>query len=215
MSKTIIITRPEHDPGTKYLSKWSQKIITLAEKKGFQVIDLKEKKASRKDLTGRLKKLKPSLVVLNGHGSSTSITGQDNEILIKTKDNENLLKNKITYAISCDAAKKLGPACADNKTAFIGYKDKFILTIDRRYLSKPLSDKRAGKYLNASNQVPLSLIKGKTAEKASKKSKDHFKKAIKSLLTNGRNDPDAIEDAKNLWWNMTHQVCLGNRNARI
>jgi hypothetical protein len=215
MSKTIIITRPEHDPGTKYLSKWSQKIIDLAEKKGFNVIDLKEKKASKKDLTGRLKKLNPSLVILNGHGNSTSITGHDNEILIKAKENENLLKNKITYAISCDAAKKLGVACVDNKTAFIGYKGKFIFMIDQSYLTKPLSDKRAGKYLNASNQVPLSLIKGKTAEESSEKSKDYFKKAIKSLLTNGRNDPDAIEDAKNLWWNMTHQVCLGNQDARI
>ncbi len=52
----IIITRPEHDPLTRYLSHWSTKIIESAEKKGNNVIDLRGKKANKKELEGRIKK---------------------------------------------------------------------------------------------------------------------------------------------------------------
>lgn len=61
---SFLITRPDHEPTTKYLSAWSEKVIKLAEDKGQKVIDLKSEKATRKEFEGRLSKLNPSLVVL-------------------------------------------------------------------------------------------------------------------------------------------------------
>ena len=70
---TLLITRPEHDPATHCLSKWSEKIIDAAKKKNINVIDLHRKKANRDRVAGTLKKGIAKLVVLNGHGSDSKI----------------------------------------------------------------------------------------------------------------------------------------------
>ena len=44
---SLLITRPEHDFTTRYLSKWSEEIIGEAEKKHIEVIDLNGEKAER------------------------------------------------------------------------------------------------------------------------------------------------------------------------
>lgn len=210
----ILITRPEHDPLTRHLSCWNGKIIELANKKGHNVTDLRREKANKKEFEGRMKKLNPDLVLLNGHGDETSVTGHDNEIIIKQGENDDLLKDKITYAVACSSAKSLGEACADSKTTYIGYNEYFTLNLDRRYFSNPLSDERAKKFLEPSNKVALSLIKGHTAKEASDNSKKAFRENIISLLKNIP-DIDALDDAKDLYWNMTHQVCLGNVDSKI
>lgn len=213
MSK-ILITRPEHDPLTRYLSRWNSKVIETAEQKGNNVIDLHKEKANKKEFVGRIKKICPSLVLLNGHGDDESVAGHDNEVLIKVGENEELLKDKITYAVACSSAKSLGPSCADEDTAFIGYDELFILNLDREHLGYPLQDKRAERFLEPSNKVAISLIKGHTCQESSENSKRTFMEKIKSLLASSK-DPDALNDAKDLFWNMNHQVCLGNQEARL
>ncbi len=189
--------------------------MDAASKKGANIIDLHKKKATRSEFEGRIKKTNPSLVILNGHGDEDCVTGHDNEVLVKAGENEDLLKNRITYAVSCNSAKKLGPSCIDKKTAYIGYKESFIFNIDRRYFSRPLEDRRAARFLNASNQVALSLIKGHTAAEATARSQALFKQAIRSLLTSTNTDPQSLDDMKNLLWNMRHLVCLGAKDAKI
>lgn len=211
----ILISRPEHDPGTRYLSHWSNKVIEDAQKKGVSVIDLHKEKATKKEFEGRIKKIIPRLVLLNGHGSSRSITGHNNETLVELGQNEELLKKKITYAVACDSAKELGASVANEETTFVGYDEKFILNMDRHYLNDPTRDDRAARFLKSSNEVALSLLKGHTAEEASKRSKKAFKTELFQLLSSHSNDPDRLEDAKNLYWNMIHQVCLGDLSARL
>lgn len=216
MNKKILITRPEHDPGTLYLSRWSKQIIEAAGKKNIQVIDLHEGKASKKEFEGRILKTDPSFVILNGHGSEDSVSGNNNEVLVRKGENEYILKRRITYAISCDSAQKLGLACADENTAYIGYKKNFVFNLNQKYLTRPLSDKGAARFMEASNQVSISLIKGHTAKEASESSKNAFKKAIRSLLTSEHaDDPDTTEDIKDLWWDMQNQVCLGAEDKRM
>jgi hypothetical protein len=215
-SNKILITRPEHDPGTRYLSQWSKQIIELAQDKNIQVIDLHEEKATKKEVEGRILKTEPSFVILNGHGNEDCVTGHNNEVLVKKGENEEILKGRITYAVSCDSAEKLGRACADKDTAYIGYLKNFNFNFSRKCLSRPLTDKRAERFLVASNQVAFSLIKGHTAKESSERSKESFKRAIRSLLTSEHaNDPDITEDIKGLWWDMQHQVCLGAGEKRI
>lgn len=211
MSK-ILITRPEHDPLTRYLSHWNGRVIESAKEKGSEVIDLHQKKATKKEFEGRMKKISPSLVLLNGHGNDECVTGHDNEVLVQVGENERLLKNKITYAVSCSSAKVLGAACADDHTTFIGYDENFILNLDRRHLKDPLFDNRAKNFLEPSNQVAISLLKGHTCKVASENSKRTFRERIIALLAR-MNDPDALDDAKDLFWNMNHQVCLREQDA--
>ena len=211
----ILVTRPEHDPLTRHLSRWNSKIIEVAKSKGHAVTDLHKEKANKKEFEGRIKKLNPALVLLNGHGDETCVTGNDNEILVEKGKNEMLLKNKITYAVSCSSAKKLGSVCADSNTAYIGYDEPFALNLDRQFLSDPLHDMRAKNFLEPSNRVACSLLKGHTAKEASDNSKKAFKENIIELLTRKGNDPDAHDDAKSLFWNMSHQVCLGKEDAKL
>jgi len=210
-----MITRPEHDPGLRYLSAWSSKIIEVAEEKGFEVIDLKDKKVTKSEFEGRILKTKPDVVILNGHGSADSVTGHDNEELVRSGDNDHLLKNRITYAVSCDSAADLGKKCGDSTTAYIGYDQKFIFSIDSRYLNRPLEDMRAQRFLEPSNHVAISLLKNHTAKESSDRSKEASLRTIRSLLTSNHMDPDSLDDAKDIYWNMKHQVCLGAEDARI
>lgn len=211
----ILITRPEHDFATRYLSSWSKDIIKAAIAKNIEVVDLHRGKATKKELEGRLRKINPSFVVLNGHGNDECVFGHNDEKLIDAKSNGDLLKGKVTYAVSCNSAKRLGKACADKNTAYIGYDESFVFNIERQYLSQPLKDKRAAQFLIPSNQVSLSLIKGHTAKESSESSKKLFRETIQKLLPSTYNDPCAREDAADLFWDMNHQVCLGNVNLRI
>lgn len=212
---SFLITRPDYEPTTKYLAHWSKEIIEIAKSKGLKIVDLKGEKVTKEELVSRLRKLNPRLVVLNGHGNEDSIAGQDEEILIKAGENHQILHSRITYAVSCKCGKRLGPkSVEDGESTFIGYDDDFVFTSDRRHLSQPLEDKRAKPFMEASNYVAISLLKGHKAKDASKRSKEMFKNSYQKLLSSN-SDPNSLQDARFLWWNMTHQVCLGNGDATI
>ena len=211
----LIVNRPQHDITTRYLSFWAEEIIILAQKKGLNVVDLVKNKANRTDFEGRVLKLQPRIVFLNGHGDDDRILGHDNEILVKAGDNHRILENKIVYGLSCNAGKILGQKVAqENKSTFIGYVDEFIFLINSNYLTKPLKDPKAKPFMEASNQIMLSLLKGNTAQKASEKSKDKFRQHYKDLLSSEAG-PDGLQTAQFLWWNMQNQVCLGDKNAQL
>lgn len=130
MSKAILITRPNHDLITTYLSHWSSFVIKEAERKRIKVLDLRGDKASNKMFSSYITEHEPLLVFLNGHGNADTITGYNNEPLIETNKNENLLIKKIVYARSCDSANNLGKLCIQNGTlAFIGYTKNSPLAI--------------------------------------------------------------------------------------
>lgn len=212
---SFLITRPDYDPVTKYLSYWSESIVEVAKNKGRKTVDLKGQKVTKDELTGRIAKLNPSLVVLNGHGSENSIVGQNDETLIEVGDNEHILHSRVTYAVSCRCGKNLGPKSVEaGNSTFIGYDDDFVFMSDRKYLSRPLKDKMAQPFMEASNRVPISLLKGHKASDASRQSKEMFEKSYKTLSSSS-SDPNSLQAAHFLWWDMMHQVCLGNGNATI
>jgi len=62
MNKVILITRPDHDITTRYLSRWANQVIELADRKGVEVLDLKRAKANKKEFEGRIKKKNPLFV---------------------------------------------------------------------------------------------------------------------------------------------------------
>lgn len=209
----LIMTRPQHDLTTRYLSGWAVEIKKLAEEKGVEVIDLLKEKANAMEFTGRMEKLRPELVFLNGHGSEECVTGHDDEILIDKKKNSHLLDKKITYALSCHSAKELGSVVASrDKTTYIGYSDKFIFVSDRNFLSRPADDPKARPFKDASNQIMISLLRGRTTSDASSRSKERFKNLC-LFFSSSAADPDSLQIAQCLWWNMRNQVCLGDQYA--
>jgi hypothetical protein len=210
----LIVTRPEHDVTTKYISSWAGEIIEFAKKKGVEVCDLMREKVNRLEFEGRVKKLRPELVFLNGHGDKNSVTGHDNCQLVDG-DNHHILAGRITYALSCNSGKELGVRIGQDKGAtYIGYSDEFIFIFDRNYLSRPLQDPLAHPFMESSNQVMISLIKGNPAKSAIDGSKNAFRSHYTRLLSSTA-DPNALQAAQCLWWNMRHQVLCGDGDAKM
>ncbi|MBI5357513.1 hypothetical protein HZB74_01565 [Candidatus Saccharibacteria bacterium] len=213
-NKTILFTRPDYDLVTNYLFYWTTKLLKEATDRGHGILDLESKKAIPKELNGRLKKMKPELCVINGHGSETTIYGYDNEPLVDAS-NLHFLKGTIMYARSCSTGAQLGQDCVDaGVLAYIGYSEKFWLCYDIEKTHHPLEDKIANYVMMPSNQVVVSLLKGKSAAEATKRSIEYSKKMMKELMSS-----DAPEGASDMlacvFTNMKHQVCLGKQDASI
>jgi hypothetical protein len=214
MSKTFLLTRPSYDLITNYFFYWSKKLIDLANNKGITVIDLQREKVNQKELSGRLMKTKPQLVLLNGHGSEVEVAGHDNGELITLK-NASDLSGSIIYARSCSSAHTLGQlAVSSGARAYIGYVVPFYMGYDKEKSTHPLDDKIAELFLTPSNHVVVSLLKGHKAQDASNRSKDLSRKTVQALVTSTATT-ESMFYAKLIWSNMQNQVCHGNGNARI
>jgi len=213
MEKTLLTTRPKHDSTVRYLFYWSKEIIKLAEEKGIKVWNLEGERANRKEVESIIKKRKPSLIFLNGHGNDGAVAGHNDEILVEAGDNGDILNSKIVYALSCKSGKELGPeSIKKGATAYIGYDDDFIFIADPNKVADPLSDETAGLFLEASNQVMKSLLKGHTAKDCHNKSREIFaRNAAKVAYGNSK---DYLLSTY-LLWDAEHQVCLGNQNATL
>lgn len=211
----MLITRPNHDITTNYLYIWSDFIIDCAEKLKKDIVDLVGERANQNEFVSIVKKVNPRFLFLNGHGDEETVTGFNNEPLVKLSENSELLYKKVVYARACSSAKKLGKeAVKKGCEAYLGYDEDFVFMVDDESVLKPMTDKIAEKFLRPSNQVALSLVKGSTAGEADEKSKEAFKKNIQQLMLS--TTPNWQKDLiPYLLWDYNHQVCLGNRAARI
>ena len=212
---SIIVTRPRYDLTTNYLYYWAGLIIAEAKKRNLEVFDLKDTKANASDFIGRVKKKKPNLFFLNGHGSYTTVTGQDGDILVSSDKNPEILSGAIIYALSCKSAQVLGAkAIASGAKTYLGYKEDFVFVYEDRNTTRPLQDKTAAQFLGPSNQLIFSLIKGNSTKDAYKKSQRDFKRNIQKLSVSSVPQQDK-RSVPLLYWDMEHLVCLGNHNAKI
>lgn len=214
MNKGMIITLPRKDFVTEYISQYSIEIIQEADNRGVKVKELKDEKANRKEFETVIKKLDYRLIVLNGHGSDKSIEGQ-NEILIECDVNDFILKERITYARSCNAGSVLGRICMEGSKegCFIGYELPFMFYIDNTWVSTPRKDKIAPLFLEPSNLVPISLLKGNSAFHAHENSKKQILKNISKVLREDSKESFLFAEA--LWNNYTGQVIIGNTAATL
>jgi len=214
MNKKMLITRPKHDETTDYLYCWSKEVIDAASKKGFKVLDLSGDKATRGNLENMNFKMRPSFIFINGHGDYDKVCGHDNEVLIQSGD-ENDFENKIIYTLSCNSGKILGQSLVESGvSAYIGYTEEFSFIVDTSCSCTPLKDDFANAFKEASNIIPISLIKGNSSEDAYKKSQEIFKKHISQFRRS-----DAPVGSEHivfcLVWDMHHQVLIGDGNIKI
>lgn len=214
MDSAILITRPEYDAATFYLSRWSEAIIGEAKKKNVRVIDLHKDKANKERVVGTLEKTSVKLVIFNGHGSESAIYGQDDRAILEMSDTK-AVKDKIIYARACRAAVILGNnSIAAGAVSFLGYTHDFILYRTLSSERQPLKDEVAKMFLEPSNYVSISLLKGHTTGEANKRSKDLFRKNIEKLIVAGPTAAD-FRTISGLLRNLNHQVCLGDGNATL
>lgn len=213
--RKLIITRPEHDDTTYYLSNWSKKELEKADSKGIKVLDLHKQRANRKEVTSMILKQKPDLIIFNGHGDYNIVAGNKNEFIIILGENENLLKGSITYSISCKSAKILGPASIKiGARSYIGYDEDFIFVYDKKMISRPLKDATAKLFLEPSNELINSLLKGNSVGESCKRSKEFFSRNLKKILSSEASQEDAVL-SRYVWWDMKHQCYLGNEEAKF
>src|SRR5260221_2554666 len=117
----ILITQPDFDKTTRYISAWSEEVAEFSLKKGDKTITLTGKRVNQAEFESIVTKTNPRLIMLNGHGNHEEILGQDNETILNSSSSQEITKDRIIYALSCSSAKLLGVNCVKKGTlAFIG-----------------------------------------------------------------------------------------------
>jgi len=217
MSKTILITRPCYDDPTSYLFCYAGLIIKEAEEKMFSILDLKKPRLTRENFTKMIEKNNPVMIFFNAHGTETAIYGdkivEEEEILVEENVNHELLNSRLVYARACWSAVSLGNKACLNNGCFIGYSLPFSFWIDERWSAKPLNDNTAKLFLEPSNLIISSLLKGNTAEESVIKSNEMSKKNILKLLKE-KEEPGAVASMSLLWSNMQCLQISGNKGMK-
>ena len=211
MSKRMIVTLPDHDITIHYLNVWSRRSAESASEYSITVTMLDGEKANRKSFESYLSKLHFDLIFLNGHGTSASVTGHNNEPLIVAGENEERLKSTITYAISCSSADRLGDASIKaGAFAYVGYTKDFIFTLDESGSTHPLEDKVAGIFLNHTSVLMHALYKGNTVSEAYEKAKSALVDSITLVESSGNRSILSW-----LLWDYEAFAFKGNGDSRI
>ncbi len=216
MTKLLLMTRPSYDDATSYLFYYAGIIVKEAEQKGIPVIDLKRPRLTQENFTNIMQDKKPSFIFFNAHGDEKTIygdkTGAAEEILVQEGKNHHLLDSKLIYARACSAAASLGKACENG--CFIGYNTPFSFWINEKWSAKPSNDKTARLFLEPSNLIVKSLLKGNTAEQAVNKSLSMSKKNMLKLLKE-QEEPGAVASVMVLWNNTEGLTIEGDKETRI
>jgi len=212
VNKSALITRPHHEVVTNYLCAWSEDVLNMNNKRAGAVYDLKGDKATKKNFESYCKKHNPAFIFLNGHGNEDVIAGHDDEVLV---DSQGRFEGSIIYARSCDAGRKLGDVLLKNGvTTFIGYSRKFIFSYDPSKVYHPRNDKLAGLFLEPSNLVATTILKGHTAAEADSRSKDAMYKNFRKMLSSAASYEERYA-ARWLWGNISSQVLLGKAEQKV
>lgn len=177
MTQTIFVGRCECDAHLKFPFNWANSVVEEAEKLELDVVDLQKENYSEEKTSRHIKNSNPFFIFLNGHGEAWCSMGYGREPVLIANKNDFLLKDRIAYILSCNTAQFLGQVAYEKGCkAYIGYEDIFSFA----YMDKndPINDRIAKIFMEASNQIPLTILNGGTPEEAYKNSQQIFDKWI-------------------------------------
>jgi hypothetical protein len=215
MNKSILVTRPNHDPATHYLYHWSEPVIDEAKRKHIPVYDLKGDKATKIIFLSYLRSKHPGLLFLNGHGDAQTVTGQNYDVVLDETVKKDFVSDTIIYARSCDSGKILGKKLVRNgAAAFIGYERKFLVVSTPSKITKPLKDPLAKLFLEPSNLIPTTILKGHTVGEAHTRAKREMIKNFWKMISSAGSFEERFA-ARWLWSNIRSQVVIGDQNATL
>ena len=215
MSNILLVTRPKYDDGTEYLSAYALELLKKVKGK-ILTKDFEGKEANKENVEKYIKSKNPKLVFLNGHGNECEVCGHKDKVIFSLK-NVGFLKNRITYARACFSANVLGrEAVKNNFGCFIGYIYPFSFWMDGERSATPIKDKVARMFINPSDEIIFSLVKGETAKKANEKSKQMMISNMRKILAmEQKKEPGATGMLQILWDNYEGQIVLGNENDSL
>lgn len=213
-SKTLLITRPTHDPTTRYCHYWSGPVIKKAKEKSFRVLDIADDKATKAIFESYLQKQEPQFLFLNGHGTKTAVFGHDDKPILNAGNVNTIPGDSIIYVRSCDVGDTLGKDIAERASAFIGYRKAFGFYRINNYMRNPLADPLAKFSFEPSNLIASTLLKSKTVGEAHGRSREAMRRNLQYLVSS---KASALERqcAAPLWWNYKYQVLLGDKEAHL
>lgn len=213
--ENFLVTRADHDDMTHYLFVWTGEVIDFAKRKGFKVIDLARERATRAQFVSVVSDKDPKFILFNGHGKPERITGQDGENVVVLGENHDILKSRIIYARSCWAAQGLGKKCEEMSEdgCFIGYSMTYIFIADNNCMSRPLKDELARPFMESSNIIPISILKGNSTKEAMGKSEKKMRECIEFFESSGM--PGHADVSFFLKWNLDNQTICGNPEASL
>lgn len=153
---------------------------------------------------------------MNGHGNRKVVCGHKDEIILDI-NNIKLTKGKIVYALSCDSLAELGGVAVKEGTdAYVGYKAKFMIVRDPSREGTPNKDKNALPFKMVCASLIDSLVFGMPVGKAIDKTKEEYRKLIRSYGTSEEDpygDTPLIRFA--LAWDLEFLGMEGNASARL
>src|SRR3989344_2706380 len=200
----VLLTRPRHDTATHYLYHWAGELIRVATERKVDLVDLAKGKAKKKAIQSYLAKNVCDVVLINGHGDAVSVCGHDDEVIIAVDDGDDLFKDKIVFIRSCESGAVLGQAIIrKGAKGFVGYVQPYIIPFQEDSFHDPLKDEFAQPILESSNQVGISLLKGRTSLEAHADSLKKYDEKMDELLTSGKSMTFLIPF---LQWNRDFQI---------
>lgn len=186
-----LFSRPSHDNTVIYLNHYSKELVDLSKKNHHKTLNRENEKANKGEIINLIKKQKPNFIMFNGHGDSNTICGHNNEPLVICNKNHKILSDSIVYSLSCSSCLNLGKKAAEEGSCFIGYEIDFVLGKDPDSQASPLKDKIAKLFLEPSNVLVKSLLKGSSVGYSVEKSKKKMMENIGYLNTT-KDFPEAI-----------------------
>ncbi len=163
--------------------EWSVPVVKVAESKGIKIDLVDGPKVLKEEIVSRIEKLKPNFIFLNGHGDNKTFYGYENTPVIEI-DDVDMFKDKIVFSRACNCVERLGKEAVKKHdcTSFIGYEFEFVNVRQTDIELKPREDEISRPIWEASNAVPISLIKESTVDEAIKSSHKKATKEISRLL---------------------------------
>jgi len=211
----VLFSRPKHDNTVNYLYHYSRELVKLSNSLQHDTINKEHTEANKKVILSIIMKKKPDLIMFNGHGSPEVICGHNNEVLISSRENLNLLRDKIIYSLSCSSASVLGSkAIKGGAKCFIGYELDFALGKDPKKQASPRKDRIAKLFLEPSNLLFASLLKGNSAKQSVEKAKKMMDENLWFLNTT-QEFPEASDYAPFLFGNYLGLIAHGDDNASL
>ena len=211
----VLFSRPSNDVTLHYLHHYSRELVKISDTQGHITLNKESAEANKKNIIALVQQKNPKLIMFNGHGSSEVICGHKQEVIVDSNENADILKNTVTYALSCSSAAVLGKkAVEDGAICFIGYDSDFALGKDPDSEASPRHDKIARLFLEPSNILFETLLKGNKVKTAIEKAKGKMKENTWYLNTT-KDFPDAVYYAPFLFGNYLGLIAHGNTEANI
>jgi hypothetical protein len=96
---------------------------------------------------------------------------------------------------------------------FIGYKKNYIVMLSRKRNTNPILDDMAKLFLEPSNLIATSIVKGNTVEEANIKSKKAMINNLRNVLSSKMRNKDEV--VAYLLHDLNCQTVVGDPNAKL